>query len=259
MNIFLFAEFTLSAQDFEVAPVLVSFDANPGETQSQTLHIRNHSNERQKFTLALNDYIINEKGAKQAAEAGSTNRSLASWLNINPSFLELNPNESAEVQLTLNVPQNGFSTRWGMIPVEVAREQSPSGVDKQLATGILLVPRILVLVKQSPRSNQNYSGTVNDLKEISKPDKNIRTFEATLVNTGDKVINAKCFLAVANIETMEEEQQPPQNFTLYPGETRKVQLSLKNELAPGQYAIAFLMDYGHKSAIEGAQMLINVE
>ena len=52
------------SQDFEVAPVLVSFDANPGENQIQTLTLRNHSNEKQKFVLNLADYTVNEEGAK---------------------------------------------------------------------------------------------------------------------------------------------------------------------------------------------------
>src|SRR6056297_3997253 len=99
INLLFLAGFTLLGQDFEVAPVLISFDANPGETQSQTLTVRNHSNERQKFALALSDYVFNDEGVKQAVEAGTTNRSLSAWLNINPSFIELNPNESGEVEL----------------------------------------------------------------------------------------------------------------------------------------------------------------
>ena len=142
-------------QDFEVAPVLVSFDANPGEIQNQTLSVRNHTNERQKFILNLTDYRLGEDGNKQSVEPGSTPRTLSDWLTINPAFVELNPNESAEIQLILTVPRNGFKTRWGMIPVEVAREQVTASVDKQLTTGVILIPRIVVLVKQSPRSNQN--------------------------------------------------------------------------------------------------------
>lgn len=254
-----FAVNTLPAQDFEVAPVLISFDANPGETQSRILTVRNHSNERQKFVLNLNDYIINDKGAKEGVEGGSTPRTMADWLTINPAFIELNPNESGEIQLNLAVPRNGFSTRWGMIPVEVAKEQSASNVDKQLATGVLLIPRIIVLLQQSPRSNQNYKGKVTGLTEVTKPGDTYRSFEATLINQGDKVLDAKAFLAVANMETMEEEQMKPTQLTIYPDQSRKVTLSLNKTLSPGQYAIAFLMDYGHRTSIEGSQMLLEVK
>lgn len=246
-------------QDFEVAPVLVSFDANPGEIQNKILTVRNHSNERQKFVLNLNDYTFNEDGRKMAVEAGSTSRSLGDWLTINPSFVELNPNESAEIQLIMSVPRNGFKTRWGMIPVEIAREQAPASVDKQLATGVLLIPRIVVLVKQSPRSNQNYKGSVTGLNEVTKEGDAFHSFEALVVNSGDKVLDANVFLAYANMTTMEEAQLKPRNITIYPDQSRKVLLTLNEELSPGKYAIAFMMDYGHRSAIEGSQILIDVQ
>ncbi len=246
-------------QDFEVAPVLIAFDANPGEIQTRILTIRNHSNERQRFVMNLNDFMFNETGAKQAVEAGSTSRSLVEWLTINPAFIELNPNETAEIQLIMSVPRNGFSTRWGMIPVELAREQSSSGVDKQLTTGVLLVPRIVVLLTQSPRSNQDYRGTVSGVTEVTKPGDLFRSFEGTLINQGDKILDAKVFLAAANIETLEEEQMNPISVTVYPDQTRKVTLSLNKELQPGKYAVAFLMDYGHRTSIEGSQILLEVQ
>jgi len=249
----------LLAQDFEVAPVLVKFDANPGEIQTQTLTIRNHSNERQKFALNLADYIVDEKGTKKSIEPGTTNRSLFNWLNINPSFVELNPNESAEVSLILAVPQTGFNTRWGMIQVEVAKEQSPSSADKQLATGVIVVPRIVVLVKQSPRSNQNFSAKVSNLHEVTEKDDEFRSFEASIANTGDQIIDAKVFLALANIETAEEKQFKPTTFTVYPDQVRNVILTLPEKINAGNFAIAILMDYGNRAPIEGAQILLEVK
>lgn len=259
VNVFLTACFAGIAQDFEVAPVLVSFDANPGETQSQTLTVRNHGNEVQKFVLNLADYEVDEEGTKMARETGSTNRSLADWITVNPSFVELNPNEEASADLIMTVPRTGFSTRWGMIQVEVAKEQGPSQADKQLSTGVVIVPRIVVLVKQSPRSNQNYSGTVSGLKEVEAGRSDNRSFEAMLSNTGDKILDARVFLALANLETAEEKQFKPTTVTVYPGQQRKVVLALPEQPEPGQYALAFLMDYGHRSAIEGAQILLNIE
>ncbi|MCK4747015.1 MAG: hypothetical protein KAT15_08270 [Bacteroidales bacterium] len=242
-----------------MAPVLVSFDANPGENDNRILTLRNHSNVSQKFILSLADYTVAEDGTKSAVEAGSTARSLSDWLTINPSFVELNPNEAAEAELIVTVPRTGFNTRWGMVHVEVAREQTASDADKQLATGMVIVPRIVVLVKQSPRSNQNYRGEVSDLKEVTGSNQEYRSFEAVLTNTGDKVLDAKVFLALADLQTAEEKQFNPTTVTVYPGQQRKVILALPENPAPGQYALALLMDYGHRKPIEGAQILLTVE
>jgi len=247
------------SQDFEVAPVLVKFDANPGEVQNRLLTIRNHSPENKKFTFNLSDYELDDEGNKLKVEPGTSERSMFNWLNINPSFIELNPNETAEVELILSVPRNGFNTRWGMISVEVAKEQTPSSADKQLATGVIIVPRIVVLAKQSPRANQNYKAKINGLKDVTEPGKDLRTFEAVISNEGDKVIDAKVFLALAHLETAEEQKFDPTSYTVYPGYKRKIQLSLPVNPSPGSYALAMLMDYGNNSAIEGVQMLLEVK
>src|SRR6056297_1934855 len=91
----------LVAQDFEVAPVLVKYDANPGEIQTRTLTIRNHTPERQKYSLNLSDYEPDINGTKRKLEPGSSEHSLFNWININPAFVELNPNESAEVEVIM--------------------------------------------------------------------------------------------------------------------------------------------------------------
>ncbi len=249
----------LLAQDFEVAPVLVAFDGNPGEIQTKTLTLRNYGSLEQRFSLNLSDFLINEDGSKQSIEPGSSERTLADWITINPSFVDLLPNEEASVELIMRIPRTGFSTRWGMIQVEVAREQFPSEADKQLATGVVIVPRIVVLVKQSPRSNQNFSGQVSGLKEVVSKENVYKSFEAFLENTGDKILDAKAFLALANMETAEELVFNPQSVSVYPGQKIKVELSLSEKPAPGQYALAFLMDYGKRSAIEGAQLLLEVK
>lgn len=258
-NILLFRLICGFSQDFEVAPVLVSFDANPGENQTQILTLRNHGNERHKFVLNLVDYIMNEEGAKIAMEAGTSSRSLVEWMTVNPSFVELNPNESVAVNLIMTVPKTGFNTSWGMIQVEMAKEQMASQADKQLATGVVIVPRIIVLVKQSPRSNQNFRGTVTGLREVTGEHPEYRSFEAILTNTGDKILDTKVFLALANLETAEEKKFIPLSVSVYPDQRRRVVLSLPEHPEPGEYALAFLMDYGHRSAIEGAQILLTIE
>ena len=259
INVFLTLWVSLMAQDFEVAPVLVSFTANPGETQTRELTITNHGNVAQTFNLSLSDYTVNEQGTKQALAAGSTDRTLVDWLTVNPSFVELNPNGSATASLIITVPRTGYNARWGMVGVEVTKEQVASQADKQLATGVVIVPRIVILVKQSPPSNRNFSGKVSELKEVESANKVFRSFEAVLENTGDNILDAKVFLALADLKTAKEKQYTSTSLTIYPQQKRRMVLVLPENPPPGEYALAFLMDYGENSTIEGAQILLNIE
>ena len=250
---------SLSGQDFEVSPVLMRFNANPGEIQSQVVNIVNHSAKREKFVFNLADYTINKDGKKQSVPAGTTERSCAGWITVNPSFIELNPNESRQIEVLMQVPRDGFQSKWGIINVQPAKEQTGLSADKEMATGVILVPRIAILVQQSPASNNNYRGTIHNLKEVTEPGDEFRSFEAIIRNNGDKVLEADVTLAVANIMTAEEKKYNPTKVTIYPDNERNVSLILPEALEPGQYAIAAFLDYGHRQPIEVTQMMLEVK
>jgi len=256
---FLFFASLLYAQDFEVAPVLMSFTADPGEIQKKEINLINHSGKPQKYSLKIADYTLDKDGNKKAAPAGSTKRSCADWITLNPSLVELNPNQSITIEALMAVPKDGFSAKWCMIYVEVTKEQTTFEADKSLATGVLLIPRIVILVKQSPKSNNNYRAGISNLKEVTKQGDKLRTFEAVVTNTGDNIIDAEVSLALANIQTAKEEKFSPVKVTVYPDVSRTVQLQLPNNPQKGKYALAAILDYGHRQPLGGTQMMLEVK
>jgi hypothetical protein len=256
---FLLFTLFLNAQDFEVAPVIMSFAANPGEIQKKEINLINHSSKPQKYTFKLSDYEIDAEGNKRSIPLGTSNRSCADWITINPSFVELIPNQSVSAEVLMTVPKDGFRARWCMIIVEAGKEQTTFEADKNLATGVVIVPRIVVLVKQSPESNTNYKATIQGLKEVTKPGEKQRSFEVEVSNTGDNVIEANVTLALANIQTAKEEKFSPIQVTVYPDAVRTVKLQLPNELSKGNYALAAILDYGHRQPLEGTQILLEVK
>jgi len=247
------------AQDFEVSPVLMGFNANPGEIQTKTINLINHSSKPQKYTFKLSDYDVDIEGVKKSLPLGSSKRSVGDWVTINPSFVEMNPNQALTIDVLMTVPKDGFNTRWGMIYVEVAREQSSFEADQNLATGVIVVPRIVVLVKQSPLSNNNYRATIDGLKEVTKAGDAFRSFEVMISNTGENLIDANVSLALANIADAREEKFNPTQVTVYPGMARRVVLQMPSIISKGQYALAAILDYGHRQPLEGTQILLEVK
>ena len=124
---------------------------------------------------------------------------------------------------------------------------------------VLIVPRIVVLVKQSPRSNNNYKATISNLKEITKSGDKQRNFEVLVTNTGDNIIEATVTLALANMQTAKEEKFTPTKVTVYPDGSRTVQLQLPNNLLKGKYALAAILDYGHRQPLGGTQLMLDVK
>lgn len=249
--------FSSFAQDFEVSPVDLKFTASMGETVTKQVTIRNYSNSKQQFAAIYSDYEINEDGKKVPVKEGDiAKHSMKDWLSISPSFFELNPNEEKIIDVTLSVPHNGTGTRWGKIGIQPAVEQTASNVDKAVATGVLVVPRITIWLTQTPKGSNNYSAIIKDLVETSTESDTLRKFTAAVSNTGENIIDAKVFLTIANLMSASEKRYPPQTVKVYPGANKTIDLRIPEILAPGRYVVAAILDYGHRKPLEGTQIII---
>jgi P pilus assembly chaperone PapD len=255
----LFSSITF-AQDFEVAPVRLDFNAEPGDNQTKVVNVKNHSNKKVSFIVSISDFLPGSDGKRQIMPPNTTRRSAANWLNINPSFFELNPGEQLPVQVTMLVPGDEYGAVWSMLYVQPTREQTSWDADKSLGAGVMVSGRIGVVVYQSPSSNKNHSLKVTNLIEITTAEDKIRKFSATIDNLGDKVTGCKVHLIASDINTSEEKQFPSLEVEIFPKMTRNVTVELpKGELNHGTYAIAVIVDYGARFALEGAQIVIDIE
>ncbi|HNT41415.1 MAG: hypothetical protein KBB29_09000 [Bacteroidales bacterium] len=249
----------LIAQDFEVAPVKLMFDAEPATSQTKTISVKNHSSRRVSYTVAVADFLPSNTGEKKTLPPNSTKRSCANWLNINPSFFDLNPGEDIQVQVTMLVPGEEYGSTWCMLYIQPTTEQTSWTADKQLSTGITVTGRIGVQVYQSPKSNQFSSVKISNLQEITQPGDKLRRFSASVENLGDKVTMCKIFLLASNMVTAEERQFAAQNIEVFPKMSRNIELELPNDLVAGTYALAAIVDYGPKFPLEGTQIIIEVK
>lgn len=249
----------INAQDFEVAPVRLEFDSEPGDNQTKVVTVKNHSNKKTSFIVVLADFLPSNVGDKKVMAPNSTKRSCANWLNINPSFFELNPSDEIQIQVGMMVPNDEYSAAWCMMYIQPTREQTVWSSDKQLGAGVMVSGRIGVQIQQSPKSNANHSLKISNLNEISSPSDSVRKFSATIENLGEKITSCKVFLVASNIQTAEEYKFNPSEYEIFPKMTRVVELFIPNKLNSGSYALAAIVDYGSKYSLEGTQIIIDVK
>ncbi len=247
------------AQDFEVSPVAVNFTAEPGENQVRKINIINHSPRPQKYQFKINDFMLDASGAMKPLALGINKRSCAEWLTINPSFIELGPNQSASIDMIITVPKDGFNARWANVGAEAVKEQSAFEADKNLSQGVLIVPRISIQVRQSPPSNRNYKANIDNLREITKPTDAQRVYEVMVQNVGENILSANVHLILANVNTGDEQKFEPTNFSIYPDGKRLLKLQIPRNIAKGKYALAAILDYGHRQPLEGTQLMFDVK
>jgi len=257
--LFLLSGFALSAQELEVSPTQLSFTANPGSSQTRQLYVRNKAKVEQSFVFTLSDWLMDEDGKITYFDPGTTGRSCSEWITVSPSLITLQPNESANVNVTILVPNDDASTKWSVVFVESAVERTGAkAIDKQVNMGVQISTRIAVSVFQSPTSNTFYKGTIEGLTE-KVDDENNRTYETTVVNLGDKILNCKVYFTVSNLATAEEFTSTPIEFPLLPETNKKIEYTLDKKLPKGKYSVAAILDYGNTDELEGIQLDVDVK
>ncbi|MGE4290257.1 MAG: hypothetical protein AB7E36_16375 [Salinivirgaceae bacterium] len=250
---------SIFAQDFEVSPIKLYFNAEPGESQTKFIRVKNHKGARETYILAVNDLAIDSKGKTSFVDAGSLKNSIADWVSFAPAFFELNPNEEKEISITIQQPADDYGSKWGIIMVRTAQEQTAYSADKQLIAGLSLSARIAVNIYQTPGTNKEFKATISNLNEVENATDSTRMFNVLVNNLGEIITPCKVVLIATNIETVEEFPFNPIEFTMYPKSSRKVELELPNTLPKGTYSLAAILDYGSKTNLEGTQIMINVE
>jgi hypothetical protein len=249
----------INAQELEVSPGTLSFATNPGSSQTQQITVRNKGNTEQSFIFNLGDWLTDDKGEVKYFSPGTTARSCAEWITVSPTLVTLQPNESAVVNITILVPNDNAATKWAMLFVQSATEQTGAvAIDKDVKMGMQLSLRIAVPVYQSPASNKLYKATLEGLTERIGAD-NSRTYETQVINLGDKILNCKVYFTVSNLATAEEFTSTPMEFSLLPESNKKLEYTLDKKLEKGKYSVAAILDYGYNDELEGIQLDIEVK
>jgi len=246
-------------QDFEVSPVVLNFSLEPGEVASKTITITNYSAKEYTFVLEQYDEGYNGEEIERYMPPGTSSNSIAEWLSVNPTLIKILPNQSKTADVILSVPSNDNSTKWGAIGVRTAEERSEYDADKTLGTGLLVSPRIKVTIMQSPKSNKDYRGKIIAMEPLADSESGFKRFEVIFKNEGSKKIKPEVYLMSANMITGQERKEVKSELTLMPGQSKKMILTINSQLAPGDYAVATVMDYGGHAPIEVFQVSLVLE
>lgn len=245
----------LNAQDFEVAPVKMFFTVDPGSKQVKKLIIKNHDSMKQQFVITTEDFIVDKFGMKQTLPKNSTKSSCADWLSFSEVFFDIEPNGIVEVDVTMTPPSGDYSSRWAYAYVQTASERTAYDADKKATrTGVNLSGRIGIQIFRNTKVPMEPKGKISELKEISEQGDNERVFKVQVQNVGPTIFESKVTFIAANLETGEEIEFPSLEIEVYPGSSREIEYILPNTLAPGEYSLAAILDYGSKTTLEGTRL-----
>lgn len=258
----LLAAVPICAQDFEVAPVILDFDAEPSTSQVKTLNVRNHSSKPLSFIVSMADFLPSQDGQYELLPAGSTKNSCTGWITVNPSFFEIAPGGDIALQVSIMVPGDEHKTAWCQLHLQPTREQTSWGADRELSTGVVVSGRIGVNIFQSPKSLKNHSIKVSNFHEVYQNTPS-RQFTAVVENMGDCITPCKAFMMLSPLDGAPDDAADQRievgQVVVFPKMSRNLNMVLPDNIAPGIYSLALLVDYGPRYPLEGAQLQLVVK
>ena len=262
LSIVLLTVFSTSvlAQRINVNPTIINYNASAGETSAQIITITNLSDKKQAYQLSLGDWERDTTGGHTYFAAGTQKRSCSDWLSFDNTVVEVEPQKSKDVRVTLtapSAPQANNEMKWAMIFIQNVQENTgdESKGGKMKAT-IREVYRIGIHVYQTPSA-----AVYKEAKAISllpdAVDKNIYNF--TMNNTGKAMLECKVHLVLTNLETGAETKLDDFDFPVFPDGKRIVKLAIPETLEKGKYSMLAVLDYDPDMPLEAIESSVEIK
>lgn len=248
------------AQRINVNPTILSFSANAGGISTQIITITNLSDKKQAYQLTLGDWIRDSIGGHKYFPPGTTERSCSKWIAFDNSLVEIEPQKSRDVRVTLTAPTDVKEVnemKWSMIFIQNVLEQT-GGEDKnaKMKATIREVYRIGIHVYQTP-----VAVNIKEARALAlEPDtieKNVYNF--SLVNTGKAMLECKARLLLTNLSNGEEVKLDELEFPIFPDGKRIVKLLIPPTVPKGKYSMLAILEYDADMPLEAIESSVDIK
>lgn len=267
LTILLFAFLGLSftyGQSASVSPSRLYFNAEPGQSQVRRITVTNNSDTPQSFTVSFADFSSpGTDGKTELADPGENPNSASRWLNASPSLVELAAGESRDVEIILQLPDSPDADKviWATTLVKLARERTdaPGLGEDAMGFGIMHTFQFVIHVFQTPPGITFKDARILAFEDAGVDENGKRILMLHVENTGEAIIDVAAYLELTNLRTGETKREKARAFTTLPGHSRKMNFILPENLAPGNYSVLGVADYGDREAVIAAELNITIE
>lgn len=185
-------------------------------------------------------------------------RSCARWVSLSSNFIELQPGQSTQLSVKMQLPDSPEITKkmkWAMLFIETV-EEANSANNKQAQATVRNLLRIGVHIYQTPPTATEKSIKAIDLK----PAKDLaNTYQLACENTGDVMIEAKSYLELASLKDGSKTKLDPIEFPIFPEQRRLITFELPKNLAQGKYSVLAVVDGGEDMSLEAIESEVEVK
>jgi len=252
-----------STRGISVSPAHFNLNLNPGDTKTYKITVNNATNYKKQFQVNVYDFNMNGRGKSNFLPAGEGKYSLAKWLNISPTFIELKPRERKEVAFTVTVPtsDDGFKSAWSIIMLEEQKPRlkinEPNKKGNTIALGIVPTFAFGVFVYQNPPNV-----LTNKIEITNFSFKNTETQKTIYIeaqNQGDGIAYCTSYIDLTNLDTGRQTRLKVKRFTIMPDLIRDFMFELPPKMPSGKYLAVGVLDYGSAEEIQAAKLEFEIK
>jgi P pilus assembly chaperone PapD len=262
---FVMAQLIGVSQSASVSPSRLYYNVAPGSYKSQKLRVTNNGTKAQTFTVNFANFNSpGNKGKSVLDTSRNSEHGMADWLTASPSFFEVAPGETKDVEILLQLPNtpDANTVRWAVASVKLARENKGQGEKGENITGMSIIPTFSFVIHlfQTP-PNVNFKEVVVEkfYRDSLNSNDSITILKMEARNTGDAIANCAPYLDMVNLKTGEKSTVKGKGFTMLPGGVREVAIQLPSDLPKGEYNILGIVDYDSETDVAAMELNIKLE
>lgn len=248
-----------------VSPAHIKFNVDLGKIKTKKVKVTNYTSVTKKFQIKYNDFDMALDGKSSFLEAGESKYSLSKFLSISPTFIELDPGSSAEIAVTVQLPNDPEANvaSWGVLMVEEAKERQrlDPGNESGETVAFGITPTIVfgVWLYQNPPNVENTSVEIQKFSYNIDEENETKFLFLELENTGDGISFCKAYVELTNLGTGEQYFLGGKKYTILPGYRRTFIFELLPDIPKGKYSAVGVVDYFSNTKLVAAEMDLNIE
>ena len=266
---FIFTSNTLDGQNKEkqnapkslgvsVSPSHFHFTQEQGQIKTYDITVKNTTSTAKSFNVNIYDFDMNGKGKSSFLPPGEGKYSLSKWMNISPTFIELEPFKTKKVKVTISVPSddNGRKAAWSILMIEQEAPRNNLVNTKKdgntVAFGIVPTFAFGIFAYQNPPNVLTNNIEFIEFQFLENDAVNKLLLEVQ--NKGDGIAYCTSYIDLTNLDTGEQQRLRVKNFTIVPDLTRDFIFNLPQTLQKGKYLAVGVLDYESSEEIQAAKL-----
>lgn len=242
-----------AAQKISTSPTRINYKVSPGGSGRSRITVANNSVGKQGFQVTFGDFSASINGKSQFSAEGTEDRSCSSWLTATPAVFELEPGETQDIQVLIDVPgdSSALIARWAVAYVQLtAPENDGQGSGEGLKVQVNQSYRFGVYLFQTPPSATDSKGEIKGLNYEND------IFTISMKNAGETFLRCNSYIELTSLSTGETKRVTTRGFTMLPALNRNTAFKIPQDMPPGRYSVLAVMDYGNRDEVEAAEMEI---